>query len=221
MNVPTSSRLARYLTVILRWLAITFVVFVLTILIGVYITDNLLPTVYTASAQIQVRPQNDQGFAPTNFQPEFEIMQSADFLLPIITDLGLDKAWATRIFKSKEYQLSSQDALDYMHKILKLDFVRGTNIINITVSSDVPEEAVDIVNAIADRYKTLRDAEEDQRESPVRIISRAEIPTVPTKPDKSFAFLVMIVVGGLLSVMAASFVEIILLFLRAGERSGN
>jgi uncharacterized protein involved in exopolysaccharide biosynthesis len=176
-----------------------------------------------------------------------------------------------------------------MNKILKLDFSRGSNIINITVSSDVPEETAAIANAIADKYKTLRDVEEDQRnkrgqdalrdqiaqqqkvvddakaalgkisdhqspgyqaaklelgrqqslldamnvrlqqiitddpliQSPVRIVSRAEVPTVPTKPDRHFAFLVMIVVGGVLSVMAASFVEIILLFLRAGERPGN
>jgi uncharacterized protein involved in exopolysaccharide biosynthesis len=286
MNVPASSRLARYLTVILRWLAITFVVFVLTLLTGVSITNNLLPRVYTATARVQIRPPSSQGFDPINFQSEFETMESSDFLVPIIHDLGLDQAWAVRIFKSKEDQLSDQDALAYMHKILKLDFVRGTNVINITASSDVPEEAAQIANAIADRYKTLRDVEQDQRESQgedalrdqiaqqqkvvddakaavgklpqdqspalrdaqlqierqqslldalnirlqqvladrqimessVQIISRTEIATAP---DRHFALLVIIVAGGVLSVMAASFVEIILLFLRAGKRTGN
>jgi len=58
-------------------------------------------------------------------------------------------------------------------------------------------------------------------ESPVRIIFRAEAPTEPSKPNKSFDFIVTILVAGFLSVAAASFVEIILLFLRASERTDN
>ena len=297
MSSPPPSRLQRYLTVILRWLLITFVVFVLTILTGNYITDNLLPKVYTATAQIQVLPHSHAGsFDQISFQKELETMQSPEFLLPVIYDLGLDKAWAKRIDKSgldalpPQDALLPQDALAYMNKTLKLDVVRGTNIINITVSSDVPIEAARIANAIADRYKTLLDAEEfenehqhdndslrdqiarqqkvvdekktalgkmqkdqsptyhdaqrdlDQQqsildalnvrlkqneadrqleESPVRIISRAEIPTIPSKPDKTVAFIVTALVAGFLSVAAASFVEIIFLFSRASERTDN
>jgi uncharacterized protein involved in exopolysaccharide biosynthesis len=322
MSIPTTSRFNRYLTVILRWLLITFVVFVLTVLGGGYITNNWLQKVYTATARIQIRPMGviglprpDPNFHPAAFQAEFEFMQSPDFLLPVIYDLGLDKAWAKRVDQSGVDALSSpdallpQDALAYMHKILKLDFVRGTNIINITASSDVPKEAAAIANAIADRYKTMRDVEEDQRtsrgedslrdqiarqqkivderkaavekmrqelgrshhiiarpgdpndqtktdlqpfrdaqreleqqqdlldalnvglkqadtnrqlrESPVRIISRAEAPTVPTKPNKSFAYIVTVLVAGFLSVMTASFVEVVFLFLRAAEKPDN
>jgi uncharacterized protein involved in exopolysaccharide biosynthesis len=240
MTVPTASRFKRYFTVILRWLLITSVVFVLTVLTGVYITDNILPKVYTATAQIQVRPRSainpgqetgPQIFDRTNFQAEFEIMESPDFLLPVINELGLDKTWTQRVFKSKEDELSDQDALAYMNKILKFNYVRGTNVITITASSDVPKEAADIANAIADRYKTMRDLEEDQRnsrdadrqlqQSPVRIISRAEVPTILAKPNTAHCFIVTIVGAGFLSVMAASFVEIILLFLRASERTDN
>src|SRR5271155_1099143 len=104
MNVPAPSRLARYLTVVLRWLAITLVVFVLTILTGLFITDHLLPKVYTATAQVQIIQRGVSGgadlipkgttvlnFDPVNFQAECDTMESSGFLLPIIHDLGLDK----------------------------------------------------------------------------------------------------------------------------------
>jgi len=296
MSVPSPSRFKRYLTVILRWLLITAVVFVLTLLAGKYVTDNFLPKVYTATAQIEVRPGVDNGFDAASFQAEFEIMESPEFLLPIIYDLGLDKAWAKRVDQSdldalpSEDALLPEDALAYMKKSLKIRLVPGTNIIKITASSDVPKEAADIANAIADRYKTMRDVEEDENEhrqdkdslrdqiaqqqkvldekkaalekmvdhespayreaqrelekqqslldaltvqiqqnisdslilnSPVRIISRAEPPTEPSKSNKRCAFIVTIVVAGFLSLAAASFVEIILLFSRASERTDN
>jgi capsular polysaccharide biosynthesis protein len=228
MIVPALIRLKRYLTVILRWLLITFTVFVLTFLGGNYITDNFLFKICTASAGLQVPPSDllIPAGGTVTFRPEFEnIIRSPAFLLPVIMDLDLDKAWAKRASKSQEGQLSPQDALAHMNQILKLDCVSGTSVITITASSDVPKEAADIANAIADRYKSMREFEEDQRstgglkqEHSVRILTRAQIPPIP---DKSFAYLVTILVAGFLSLMAASFVEMIFLFLRASTRTNN
>jgi capsular polysaccharide biosynthesis protein len=150
-------------------------------------------------------------------------MQSPDVLLPIITDLDLDKAWAKKINAADSDELPDVDALTHMSKILKLKVVPGTNIIKITVSSDVPQEAADIANAIADRYKTMRDSEADHplQESPVLILTRAEPPTEPSKPDKSFDFMVTIVAATVLSIFAASFTEVILMLTRASERTDN
>jgi capsular exopolysaccharide synthesis family protein len=89
-------------------------------------------------------------------------MSSPDVLSPIITDLQLDKVWAERIYKSGLDALPMQDALGYMSQILHLDYMRGTSIITITATSEVPRECADIANAVADRYKTMRDVEEDQ-----------------------------------------------------------
>jgi uncharacterized protein involved in exopolysaccharide biosynthesis len=241
MSVPDISRLKRYLAVILRWFAITAVVFVLTLLSGYYITENLLSKVYTATAQIQIIPRghvivpgidsNPQSYDST-FHVEIETMQSPEFLLPIIYDLGLDKAWAKRVDQPGLDALPSQDALlpqdALAYKILKIKLQRETNTINITISSDEPTEAARIANAVADRYKILRNTAAHQtslegvsQESPVRIISRAEPPTEPSKPNKNFDFIVTMVVAGFLSLAVASFVEIILLFLRASERTDN
>jgi capsular exopolysaccharide synthesis family protein len=155
---------------------VIFTIFILTVISGYYVTNEVLPKKYTASAQIQIRPrgvhdvvgvgpdsQTERSFDSTNFQAEFEIMQSSDVLMPIITDLQLDKIWAKRIAKSSLEALPPQDAMGVMKQILKLDFTRGTNIINITVTSEVAKECADVANAVADRYKTMRDVEEDQR----------------------------------------------------------
>ncbi len=165
-----------YFKIIRNRLWVIFTIFTLTVVSGYYVTNEVLPKVYSASAQIQIRPSREllvsgigpngyteKGFDPVNFQAEFEIMKSSDVLMPIITDLQLDKIWAKRVYKSNLDALPPQDALAYMNQILKLDFSRGTNIINITVSSEVPKECADVANALADRYKTMRDVEEEQR----------------------------------------------------------
>jgi succinoglycan biosynthesis transport protein ExoP len=165
-----------YFKIIRNRLWVIFTIFLLTVLSGYYVTNEVLPKVYTATSQIQIRPRGildvqgmspsattDKSFDSISFQAEFTIMQSSDVLMPIITDMQLDKIWAKRVYKSGLDALPPQDALAYMTRIVKLDFARGTNIINITVSSEVPKECADIANAIADRYKKMRDDEEDLR----------------------------------------------------------
>jgi succinoglycan biosynthesis transport protein ExoP len=165
-----------YFKIIRNRLWVIFTIFTLTVLSGYYVTNEVLPKVYMATAQIQIRPRGvtdiapigpdgmtDKGLDTTQFQAEFQIMQQADVLMPIITDLQLDKIWAKRVYKTGLDALPPQDALAYMSNHLKLDSIRGTNIISITFSGEVPKECADVANAVADRYKTMRDVEEDQR----------------------------------------------------------
>jgi uncharacterized protein involved in exopolysaccharide biosynthesis len=83
------------------------------VLSGDYVTNEVLPKVYMATAQIQIRSdritvitpigpdgKTDEGIDSSQLQAEYEIMQSADVLLPIITDLQLDKIWAKRVYKT-------------------------------------------------------------------------------------------------------------------------
>ena len=165
-----------YFKIIRNRLWVIFTIFTLTVISGYYVTNEVLPKVYTATAEIQIRPSHetvitpvgpdgstDRGFDLTSFQAEFEIMQSADVLLPIINDLQLDKIWAKREYKSGLEALPPQDALAFMTSHLKLEQERGTNLINIAFSSEVAKESADVANALADRYKTMRDVEEGQR----------------------------------------------------------
>jgi len=181
IRAPSPPRPNSSLVPVLRWLLVAFAVFILTVPGGAFLTYQILPKIYTATAQIQVRPQSgvSGGAAstldPTAFQAEFEIMQSPDVLLPIIKDLNLDQIWAKRLHKSPPDALPPLDALGYLIKNLRLEEKRGTNIIEISASSEVPREAADIANAVADHYKTLRDVQEHQRNSRGQDALRAQI----------------------------------------------
>jgi capsular exopolysaccharide synthesis family protein len=174
-NTGQTLHFNEYFKVIRNRLWVIFTIFVLTVASGEYVTEWVLPKIYTASAQIQIRPegnksttgidgqQADRQFDPTAFQAEFEILQSPDVLLPIISDLQLDQKWAHRAKRTEK--LAPLDALAVMKNSLKLDLKRGTNIVDITTSSEDPQEAADIANAVADHYKTMRDVQEDQKNS--------------------------------------------------------
>jgi len=139
------------------------------VLCGIYGMEEVWPKVYMATAEIQVRNegahamQSDDSFDATHYEAELAILQSPDILLPVIRELGLDKNWAKRLAHPNQDLLSDKDALSYLQQSLKSEILPGTNIIKITVASENPQEAAAIANAIADRFKTMRQAQEDQR----------------------------------------------------------
>jgi succinoglycan biosynthesis transport protein ExoP len=172
-NPDNTIHLREYFKVIRNRLWVIFTIFLLTVVTGIYITEQVLPKVYTASAQIQLKSQDqailpgflanpDKPFDTTFFQSEMEKMQSPEVLLPIINDLGLDKTWAKREKLNVE-SLPASVALDYMHKRIRIDFKHGTNIIEIKADSPDSKEASDMANAVADKYRNLRDIEMNNR----------------------------------------------------------
>jgi uncharacterized protein involved in exopolysaccharide biosynthesis len=226
MKVPTASRIKRYASVLFRWLVIGVGVFGLTLVAGLYVTDDVLPKVYTASATLHLptadlmTPSASPVVEPVAFRPEFEnTMLSPELLLAVIKDLGLEKEWARRLNLDQD-QLPDVDALTRLEKLVKIQVQHGTNDVQITAASDVAQEAADIANAIATHYLALRQPIGlDGGPSPVRLIERAATPTEPTRPNRGLAFLVTLACAGILSLTAACFVEMILLFVRAGERA--
>lgn len=123
---------------------------------------------YSATAEIQLRPRGVTAIGPPGAVPYEEdvrlvvpIVQSNRFLSPIIERLKLARIWAQRQRKDED-TLAPNEALQHLRQMLKVEPIRGTNIVNITASSEVPQESADIANAIADQYKAMRDYEEDQ-----------------------------------------------------------
>jgi succinoglycan biosynthesis transport protein ExoP len=161
-----------YFKVIRNRLWVIFTIFTLTVLSGYYVTNEVLQKTYSATSEIKILPRlvtpiatpssaKIEGEVGTQeFQNEFEVITSPDVLSPIITDLQLDKVWAKR-FKLPLETMPMQDALGYLTGILHLDYKRGTSIITISVSGEVPRECSDIANAVANRYKTMRDVAEE------------------------------------------------------------
>ena len=125
---------------------------------------------YSATAEIEIPPRGGARLEPGTFKPipptaqdwqgEFEVIESPEVVAPIITDLNLDRIWAKRLNSGDA--LPMEDALKYLGSRLKLEGKSGTWIIRITVTSDVPQEAANIANSIADHYKAMRDQAEEQ-----------------------------------------------------------
>jgi len=229
MKAPTVKRAQRYATVILRWLLVGGATFGLTMAVGYYLVNDVAAKVYTASAVVQL-PAGDLATptgsnpAPVALQPEFvTTMMSPELLLAVIKDLGLERRWASRLYNLDQDELPDVDALTRMERLVKVEVRRGTNLVEITATSDVPEEAANIANAVANRYQSVRDLHmhdsvADAILGPVRIVQRASIPTAPTKPNRGVDFMITFVTACVLSLLVASFVEMIMLFVRAGER---
>jgi len=169
MTETNSNSSRGYRFVFARWLLVAATVFILTLLSGVYITNNVLPKVYTASVLVQIVPQVTteigSSFSVVDNSPEAFVqscvakMQQPDVLLPVINELNLKELWSKQVFKSQS--LSDSDALSYLQKMLRLEVKRGTNIIVVTAACDIPREAADVANAIAHRYKNMRDTEKN------------------------------------------------------------
>ena len=229
MPALPQSRFVRYSTVALRWIFILTVVFYVIFATAQYALGHIMRQVYTASASVRVPPseleipsvetRTDMG----TLQPEFENeIRSPDFLLSVIKDLGLDKTWAKRIYQLDGDTVPDVDALTNMEKLLTFKVASGENIIVITASSDLPEEAAEIANAVAYRYQTMHDMDKlTLPEDQVRVLNRAVTPREPYHPNQTIAYYLTVAVAGLGSLMFASFIEIILLFQRAGQREGN
>lgn len=176
-NSDNTVHLRDYFKVIRNRLWVIVTIFLLTVVSGYYVTEQVLPRYYTAKAEIDIAPRGettvvgmvpvstpDKPFDTTKFQSEMEKIQSSSLLEPLITDLNLDKTWAKRDFKLPIDKLPMLKAMEYMqHKVLKVDFKRGTEILEITAQSQDPEEAATIANAVVGRYKTLRGLEQDEK----------------------------------------------------------
>ena len=141
----------------------------------------------TAKAVIGIPVCGDLGPALLKEKYEKEIIAyetpcilPASSLESIIHSLKLDRIWARR-FHSFKNSLSEQEAIGHLRDVVKVEFPNGTNfikavpmgdyyefapdllILKITASSEVPQEAADIANAVVDRYKAIRDQEDFDR----------------------------------------------------------
>jgi capsular polysaccharide biosynthesis protein len=145
----------------------------------------------------------------------------------VINRLALDKVWAGRIFERSD-PLSAEEAEHYLERHLRPKFKHDSDTIEVTALSDDPDEAAQIANDVVEEYQAVRDREgaeslagstkgSDAAKDHVVITSRAVVPTVPTHPDRRFCYAIAAALGGMLSVMVASAIEVCLLIARAEE----
>lgn len=152
------------LVIILRWLTVTIGITIAALIGGIYFTNKVVPKVYTSQTSILLVPPGSAPSPrlaytePEPFQPEFEFVQSPVVLTQVIADLDLKKKWSQQVFHTSS-DISDDKALRYLQNHLKIDFQSQTAILTIAMVSTDPQEAADIANAIADRYRTHRGAQ--------------------------------------------------------------
>jgi uncharacterized protein involved in exopolysaccharide biosynthesis/beta-lactamase regulating signal transducer with metallopeptidase domain len=123
------------------------------------------PATYHATARIRVNhdqaqftgPADERGsafFDPYFLQTEFELIQSDVILGKVIEDLNLNREWGKKYANGERLKIS--ETKEMLKRNIGLRFVRNTSLIEISVSSEKPEEAARIANAIAEAYRALR-----------------------------------------------------------------
>lgn len=155
----------RVIRVRLGIVILAFTLVVLTTAVTTYFT----PKQYRSTVSMEVQPDNanvkifeatmsdysgDPRFAPTQFQ----ILQRTEILYPVIDKLGLQERWA-----QNNSPLTKQMAFAKLRNMMSLQEVRNTNLIEISILSENPEEAAEIANTIADVYARKRIEEQEQR----------------------------------------------------------
>ena len=124
------------------------------------------PTQYQATVKIRVVPDTiaDTGpFVPTRgsseydpyfIQTEFEIIQSQIVLNKVVEALNLNTAWGKK--QAGGNPLKTVETVNLLRRRMNLSLVRNTGLIEISVTSEGPDEAAKIANGIAEAYNKFR-----------------------------------------------------------------
>jgi polysaccharide biosynthesis transport protein len=171
METPQDSKLhfLDYWRVIRIRMGLVILVFLLVV-IAAEVTTYLMPRKYKSFVTIEVEPDmtpvrifenetprqqmlNDPKFTQTQFQ----IIMRKGVLYPVIERLNLRKKWG-----SNGEPIPKEVANSRLLRMLSLQEVRNTNLIQIDVYSTDPQEAATLANTIADVYMEQRISEQQE-----------------------------------------------------------
>ena len=139
----------------------------LLVLVSTAVVTYLLPKKYAAKTTLELHMDVEYagsafsadgvnrpaGQDPRYLQTQFEIIQSKDVLYPVIESQNLPQKWAA------EGQPLSREACFYrLRSMMGLKEIHGTELLELTITSTSPEEARDLVNAIAQNYQDVKRA---------------------------------------------------------------
>jgi len=144
---------------------IILAVFLLVVITATLVTF-ILPEWYSSTTRIKVeRDQSDitpvlgeraagVGYDPYFIQTEFELIQSEVILSNVIAGLDLNDEWGKKYNDGK--RLRTSETIGLLKQRIDLRPVRNTSLIEIRVSSEKPDDAAKIANAIAEAYTAHR-----------------------------------------------------------------
>ncbi len=124
----------------------------------------LSPAQYQAVVRIALEPDSalatPHEYDPYFLQIEFEVIQSEVVLDKVVEGLNLNEEWGRKYAGGNK--LKTVETISLLKRRMNLRPVRSTTLIEIRVTSDNPDEAAKIANAIAKAYCNYR-AETRQR----------------------------------------------------------
>jgi uncharacterized protein involved in exopolysaccharide biosynthesis len=104
--------------------------------------------------ETEVTVGGDDSYDPYFIQTTFEIIQSQLVLSNVVSTLNLNTEWGTRYARGRK--LETSETVEMLRQRLELRTVRNTRFIEILFSSENPDEAAKIANAIAQSYRDWR-----------------------------------------------------------------
>jgi serine/threonine protein kinase len=146
----------------------------------------LLPRTYVGIALVRMTgPPAAQD--PYHFQTESEVIHSQAVLEPVAAALNLSQRWG-RKFNGGQV-LSDDETIVWMKRMIEIQPVNGSSVIEIRCSSDSPKEAAEIANKIAETYCAR------PPEHTGEIIDRAIPPWRPYRPDVPLNIFIGVLTG--------------------------
>ena len=122
----------------------------------------LSPAQYQATARIEVEPDiagalnsgSGSYYGPYFMQTDYEIIRSPSVLSNVVESLNLNFEWGKK--SGDGSPLKTVKSIKLLQRRIKLEPVRNTKLIQISFSSEDPNEAAKIANAIAKAYQDYR-----------------------------------------------------------------
>jgi len=163
-------------------------------LCGVGLWLLVSPAQYRATARIEINSDpmdvqaHGQNFSydPYFIQTEFEILQSQVVLGRVVNSLNLNVEWGKKY--AGGVMLTTNESVAILKQHLNLAIVRNPKLIEISFTSDDPNEAARIANAIAEAYQDYRLEKRNQETlKGIQVLTddyRAEEQLIKTKQEK-------------------------------------
>jgi len=180
----------------------------------------IMPESYLSMTRIEIQrnaaqpsspnlaPRVSGFYDPYFIQTEFEVIQSDVVLGKVIRDLDLENKWGQRYGRGQ--RLKPQEVLGLLKMHMDLRPVRSSNLIEIRVFSEIPEEAAVIANKIAEDYQAYEQSTFGATTaSPVsvQIVDVANPGPRPVRPNKAMNLAIGALAGLLLGTIAGNTVS--------------
>jgi serine/threonine protein kinase len=189
---PSVSPVAAARSALRRGALTGFIVFL--VIVALAIGDTLLlPRDYVGIALVRMTgPPAAQD--PYHFQTESEVLQSQPVLGPVAASLNLGQRWGKK-FNGGQV-LSDEETVTLMKRMMEVQPVRGSSVIEIRFYSTSAKEAAEIANKIAETYCAR------PPEHTGEMIDRALTPWRPLRPNIPLNIFLGIVAGGIVGTLA-------------------